>query len=154
MVNVDPTDAGHDPEDYSGFTEFHLEILSRFRDVAVDNHLQDGNLDGSTGAWPDVNAHIKGVVDQETLSFTVSAWIADYDQAYGLEEALVIIGNVVNNLEENRNLESQSGAGDPLAEDVRKTGSDMDFALNVQPQTHLKWASADFEVRTRRRKPR
>lgn len=109
---VDPTDAGHNPEDYTGFTKAHLEAFSRFRDVAVDNHLGGGNLDGS-GANPDVQHHIKGVVDQETLlnqyelpvvmsiptsgsstprttaaddtefRFSVSAWVSDYDQATG-----------------------------------------------------------------------
>lgn len=181
---VDPTDAGHNPEDYTGFTKAHLEAFSRFRDVAVDNHLDGGNLDGS-GANPDVQHHIKGVVDQETLlnqyelpvvmsiptsgsstprttaaddtefRFSVSAWVSDYDQAYGLEKAQIIIGNIINNVESNRNMESAPGAGDPIARDAGLDGPDAvsyDFALNVQPQVHLKWGTADFVVETKRQR--
>jgi len=183
---VDPTEAGHDPSNYSGFTQELLQVLSRFRDVAVDNHLSSGNLDGS-GNNPLVNHHIKGVVDAATLlahyelpvvmsiptgsgssartigaddtpyRFSVSAWVQDYDQAYGLEEAGVIIGNIIDNVESNRNLESSPGAGDPLATDAGLDGGDSvtwDFALNVNDQVHLKWATADFVVETKRNIPR
>jgi hypothetical protein len=183
-----PTDAGFDPADYDGFTAAHLEVLSRFRDVAVDNHLSSGNLDGS-GSNPQVNHHIKGVVSADqllnqyelpvvmsvptgvgdearniasndtTYGFSVSAFVADYDQQYGLEYAQVIIGNIVNNIEDNRTLESSPGAGDPIAKDASLTpGGDavsFDFALNVQgEQIHLKYGSADFQVETKRQKPR
>jgi hypothetical protein len=175
-----------DPSDYDGFTAAHLEVMQRFRDVAVDNHLDDGNLDG-TGVNPQVNHHIKGVVSAEQLlnhyelpvvmsvpgglgdqprniqandtdyQFSVSAWVSDYDQQYGLELAQIIIGNIVDNIEENRTLQKADGS-DPIAKDAHlSTGSDavsFDFALNVnQQQVHLKYGSADFTVETKRRKP-
>lgn len=181
-----PTDAGHDPADYDGFTAAHLEVLERFRDVAVDNHLSTGNLDGS-GVNPDVKHHIKGVVSAEqllnhyelpvvmsvptglgdqprnvqandtTYGFSVSAWVADYDQQYGLEQAQIIIGNVVNNIENNRTLQKSDGT-DPIARDAHLASGDdavsYDFALNVQgEQVHLKYGTADFTVETKRRKP-
>lgn len=180
-----PTEAGHDPGDYDGFTEAHLEILERFRDVAVDNHLDNGNLDGS-GVNPAVQHHIKGVVSAEqllnhyelpvimslptgvddsprnvqandtTYGFSVSAWVSDYDQQFGLEQAQIIIGNVVNNIENNRTLQAADGT-DPIARDAFLAGSDAisyDFALNVDGnQTHLKYGTADFTVETKRRKP-
>lgn len=182
-----PTDAGFDPADYDGFTAAHLEVLSRFRDVAVDNHLDNGNLDGS-GTNPDVVHHIKGVVSAEQLlnqyelpvvmsvptgvgdqprnikandsdyRFSISAFVSDYDQQYGLEYAQVIIGNIVNNIENNRTLQSSPGAGDPIAKDAHLApGADavtFDFALNVQGERiHLKYGSADFVVETKRQKP-
>lgn len=180
---VEPTEAGHDPADYDGFTQAHLEVFSRFRSVAVDNHLQNGNLDGS-GSNPDVQHHIKGVVDQNTLlnqyslpvvmsiptgvssdsrtiaaddtgyRFSVSAWVSDYDQAYGLEEAQIIIGNVVNNIESNRELAASDGT-DPIARDTRLDGPDavqFDFALNVDSGLHLKYGTADFVVETKRQR--
>ena len=180
-----PTEAGFNPSDFDGFTEAHLQILERFRDVAVDNHLSSGNLDG-TGVNPDVQHHIRGVVSAEQLlnhyslpvvmsvstglddeprnvqandtdyGFSVSAWVSDYDQQYGLELAQIIIGNVVNNIEENRTLQKSDGT-DPIARDAYLAGSDAvsyDFALNVDGnQTHLKYGTADFTVETKRRKP-
>lgn len=179
------TESGFDTHDFSGFTEAHLEILERFRDVAVDNHLDNGNLDG-TGSNPDVKHHIKGVVDSSqllnqydlpvvmsiptgiadeprniqandtTYRFSVSAFVADYDQQYGLELAQIIVGNVVNNIEENRTLQDETGS-DPIAKDAFLDGSDavsFDFALNVEgEQIHLKYGTADFVVETKRRKP-
>lgn len=179
------TDAGFDPSNFDGFTEAHLQILERFRDVAVDNHLSSGSLDGS-GSNPDVVHHIKGVVSAEQLlnqyelpvvmsvptgigdsprniqandtdyRFSVSAWVADYDQQYGLELAQVIIGQIVNNIEENRTLQKPDGT-DPIARDAYLDGSDavsFDFALNVgNERIHLKYGTADFVVETKRRKP-
>jgi len=179
------TEAGFNPGDFDGFTEAHLEVLERFRDVAVDNHLQSGNLDGS-GSNPDVQHHIKGVVssdqllnqyelpvvmsvttgvsstarstaaDDTTYGFSISAFVTDYDQQYGLELAQIIIGNIVNNIEENREL-AQADGSDPIARNTTLAGNDavnFDFSLNVGNQIHLKYGSADFEVRTKRRKPR
>lgn len=180
-----PTEAGFDPSNFSGFTEAHLEVMERFRDVAVDNHLDGGNLDGS-GSNPDVIHHIKGVVSAEqllnqyelpvvmsvptgvgdqprniqandtTYGFSISAFVADYDQQYGLELAQIIIGNIVDNVEQNRTLQKADGS-DPIAKDAHLAGSDsvsFDFTLNVAGEkVHLKYGSADFTVETKRRKP-
>jgi len=182
MVDVNPTEAGFDPEDFTGFTRDHLRAFSRFRSVAIDNHLQNGNLDGS-GENPDVKHHIKGIVDTNTLlnqyelpvvmsvptevssqprttasddttfGFAVSAWVSDYDQAYGLEMAQVIIGQIVNNVESNRTLESSPGAGDPIAVDAGLAGLNSvnyGFELNVDSQFTLKYGTAEFEVQIKR----
>jgi len=180
-----PTEAGFDPQDFSGFTAAHLQVLERFRDVAIDNHLSNGNLDG-TGNNPDIQHHIKGVVDGNTLlsqyelpvvmsmptgiddtprniqantttyGFSVSAWVSDYDQQYGLELAQIIVGNVVNNVEQNRSLKKSDGT-DPIATDAHLAGSGsvtFDFALNVAGQKkHLKYGTAEFMVETKRQKP-
>lgn len=173
---------GHDPTDYEGFTRFHLELLERFREVAIDRHLDDGNLSGA-GETPDVTYHETGVVDERQLlaqydlpivisiptgvesdartmgadetrlSVSVSAWVADYDQPYGLAEAGVIVGNIVNNVEQSRRLTAADGT-EPLAADTTLQGMDFDFALNVTDKRHLKFATADFEVSTKRRLPR
>lgn len=186
MPDVDPTEAGFDPEDFTGFTRDHLQVFSRFRSVAIDNHLDGGNLDG-TGSNPRVKNHIKGVVDANTLlnayelpavmsvptgvssqprttaaddtdfGFAVSAWVSDYDQAYGLELAQVIIGNIIDNVESNRTLESEPGAGDPLARDAGLDGLNavnFGFELNVDSQFHLKYGTAEFTVETKRTRTR
>lgn len=180
---ADPSD---DPSDYDGFTEAHLQVLKRFREVAIDRHLDGGNLDG-TGSSPDVQHHIKGVVSVDQLlnhyelpvvmsiptgvgdeprtiaandtdyGFSVSAFVADYDQQYGLELAQVIIGNVVTNVEQNRELSKADGT-DPIARDAHLASGDsavsFDFSLNVQGEKiHLKYGSADFVVETKRQKP-
>ena len=174
----------HDPANYAGFTRFQLRILDRFRRVAVDDHLQEGNLDG-TGDSPEVTAHETGIVSSEQLfrqydlpiaitiptgtttesrtmgadtarlTFSTSAWVSDYDQPYGMTEAQVIVGNIVNNVEENRTLFDGQGQ-DPLAEDTTLVSTDYDFVLNagVQSSRHLKFGTAEFEVRTKRRLPR
>lgn len=181
-----PTEAGFDPANHSGFTAAHLEVLSRFRDVAVDNHLSSGNLDGS-GSNPDVKAHVRGVVSADHLlnhyelpvvlsiptgvgdqprttaandtdySFSVAAFVADYDQQYGLELAQVIIGNVVHNVEQNRTLQKTDGTGSIARDAHLAEGANavtFDFTLNVADSgIHLKYGSADFVVETKRRKP-
>lgn len=164
--------ADHDPTNYSGYTQFFLELYDRFAQVAVEWHL-DGNLSA-------VNAHELGIVDidqlvsqydlpviftiptategaarttgadEETLSFSVSAWVSDFDQPYALTEAVVLISEVVNNVENNRTLTDQNG-DDPLAEDATKIGTEFDFALNPRrDRGHLKYGTATFEVRTKR----
>jgi len=175
-------DSGHDSANYEGFTRFHLELLERFRRVAIDDALESGNLSGA-GDNPDVSYHETGVVDERQLlaqydlpivisiptgipteprttgadetrlEVSVSAWVADYDQPYGLAEAGIIVGNVINNVEENPSLTLPDGS-DPLASDAKLQRMDFDFALNVQDKRHLKFATADFEIATKRRLPR
>lgn len=167
--------ADHDPSNYEGYTRFVLEIYQRFANVAVEWHLDD-NLSS-------VNAHETGIVDmdqlasqydlpvimtiptgaegsprttaadEEILSYSVSAWVADYDQPYALTEAQILISEVVNNVEDNRSLADQNGEN-PLAEDATKISTDYDFALNPRRERgHLKYGTARFEVKTKRRIP-
>lgn len=168
----------HDPNNYSGFTKFFLKIYKRFAKVGVDNHLDTGNLDG-TGSNPDVHAHITSVTDTEhlyshfdfpviftvptgtssdarttaadtvELDFSVSAWVVDYGQQYGFTEAQVIVGNVVNNLEENRNLLNQDSR-DPLAEDTTLNTTRFGPEPDTEIQYPLKYGTATFTVRTKR----
>jgi hypothetical protein len=177
--------ADHDPASFEGFTRFLLEIWQRFHEVAVENHTQDGNLDGS-GVNPDVVHHITGVVDGDqllrdypldqgavvmtlptgvetetqttaadrtTIDFSVSAWVSDVDQMWGLVHASIVAGNVVNNVESNRSLTAPDGT-DPLAVDTTFVDQDFDFALNVSQNRHLKYATSRFRVITKRRVPR
>lgn len=60
----------------------------------------------------------------------------------------------MNNVEANRTLLDSTGA-DPLAEDTTLVNTSYDFILNagVQSARHLKYGTADFEVRTKRRIP-
>lgn len=176
-----PLHPDHDPANFEGFTAFQLELYERFLNVAVEWPMQSGNLDGS-GATPGPTAHITGVVsseqllrqydlpviitiptgvetearttsaDETTLSFSTSAWISDWDQPYGLIAAQIIIGNIVNNVESNRSLTDREGA-DPLATNARPVSTSYDFALNVQPNRHLKYGTADFEITTKRQLP-
>lgn len=44
-----------------GFSQFYMEILEGFRRVAVDNHM------GGDGRLSELNTHIRGVVDEQTL---------------------------------------------------------------------------------------
>lgn len=165
----------HDPADYSGYTEFFLRIYDRFASVAVENHLS-GNLSS-------INAHEQGVVDidqlvsqynlpavftvptstsnesrttgadTELINFSVSVWVSDYDQQYAMIEAQTLIGEIVNNVEQRRSLTDANG-DNPLAEDVTKTGTEFDFVLNPRRETgHLKYGTADFQVKTKRQIP-
>lgn len=165
----------HDPSNFEGFTQFHLEIYDRFASTAVEWHLDD-NLSM-------VNAHELGIVDidqlvsqynlpvvftiptgtdnqsrtthadTEILTYSVSAWVADWNQPYALIDAQVIIGNIINNVENNRTLTNQNGE-DPLAEDAGKVESSFDFQLNPrQERGHLKYGTAKFEVKTKRKIP-
>jgi hypothetical protein len=91
--------------------------------------------------------------DRTTVSFSCSAWVSDYAQQWGLVEASLVAGNVVNNVESNRNLTKPDGT-DPLAVDTTFVDQDFDFALNVSQNRHLKYATVRFDVITKRRIPR
>lgn len=170
------TDGGHDPSDYSGFTQFYLEILDRFRDVAIDNHTDTGNLSM-------INDHIRGVTDPETLlsqyefpvlmsypttatpdkatvasdrgevTMQVVAWTANYEQVTALEDAIIIAGNVVNNVEADREL--VNGTGRAVATDIDLQEFAPDFTLQTgNTNAFLKFCQATFNVQYKRRQPR
>jgi len=173
----------HDPGNFSGFTRFLLEAFQRFRTVAVDNPMSDGSLSGS-GSAPQVNAHETGVISGEQLlnqyrlpivisipsnvsttprttgadtteiTFSVSAYVSDFDGPYGLIQAEIIMGEIINAVENNRRMADPGGDGRPLASDCRFDNLQADFRLNVTPQAHLKFVTADFHMETKRRLPR
>jgi len=171
------TDGGHDPANYDGFTQFYLEILDRFRDVAVDNHT------GSSGNLSMINEHIRGITDPETLlsqyefpvlmsypttttpvkatvasdrgeiNMQVVAWTANYEQVTALEDAIIIAGNVVNNVENDREL--VNGTGRAAATDIDVQEFAPDFMLQTgQTNAFLKFCQVTFNVEYKRRQPR
>jgi hypothetical protein len=91
--------------------------------------------------------------DRTTISFSVSSMVSDYAQQWGLVQAALVAGNVVNNVESNRNLTKPDGT-DPLATDTTLVDQDFDFALNVGQNRTLKFATSTFDVVTKRRIPR
>lgn len=127
-------DDGHRAADYTGFTRFQLELMERFRVVAVDYPMAHTNLSGDSDGSPEVMYHETGVpnlermltqydlplvitvpssmesepattaADTTTIDVSVSAWVENYDRLYGMTDAGVIISNVVNNVEANRKL--------------------------------------------------
>ena len=131
LLDTRPDD-GHRAEDYTGFTRFQLELMERFRVVAVDYPMAHGNLSGEGAGSPLVEFHESGVptvermltqyelpivisvptgiesepattaADTTSINVSVSAWVENYDRLYGMTDAGVIISNVVNNVEANR----------------------------------------------------
>lgn len=171
------TDGGHDPANYDGFTQFYLEILDRFRDVAVDNHT------GSSDNLSMINDHIRGVTDPETLlsqyelpvvmsypvatepdkatiaadrgqvGMQVVAWTANYEQVTALEDAIIIAGNVVNNVEADREL--VNGTGRATATDIDVREFSPDFTLQTgNTNAFLKFCQVTFDVQYKRKQPR
>jgi len=164
----------HSPEDYSGAARAFLELVENFRDVAVENDRgQDGDLDdinqhytgpidprelGSTPNFPVIwtvpmsysPAYSTTASDQGTLEFQVVAWTADQDQAYALEEALIIVLEVVDNLEADPTLSTGSNA--ITVQNTEWTNLDLDFAPSGAngELAQVKWAMADFEITPKR----
>lgn len=168
------TDGGHDPANYSGFTQFYLDVLQTFRDVAINNHLS-GNLDM-------VNDHIQGVTDPETLlaqyelpvvmsypvtsepdrgtiqsdqgqvGMQVVSWTANYDQVTALEDAIIIAGNVVNNVESDRELVNGDAKATATDTELREFSPDFTLATG-NSNAFLKFTQATFDVHYKRRQP-
>jgi len=165
-----------DPDALDGFTQHLFTVLGRFRDVAVNNHLSGGSLS-------DVEAHETALVSGDTLlnhydppvvftvfsgyegdtdtvrkdtdTFTIDAAVFDWNfsREFGFENVLRITGNIVDNVEANRTLETRPGAGDPIAEDVNWNSLEPDFQFSEGQDMVLHWCSVTFEVTTRRIKP-
>lgn len=166
-----------DPDALPGFTGHLFRVLGRFRDVAVNNHMDNGNLS-------DVTFHETGMVNGDTLlntynppvvfsvfsgydseadsvakqtdTFTVDVAVFDwnYSRDWGLENVLRLIGNVITNVEANRTLQSSPGAGDPVAEDVTWSNLEPDFQFSEDESMVINWCSVSFDVTSRRIRPR
>lgn len=166
-----------DPDDLSGFPAHLFTVLGRFRDVAVDNHLSEGD------SLEDVTYHETGMVDGDTLintydppvvfsvfsgydseadtvakqtdTFSVDVAVFDWNfsREWGLENVIRLCATVVNNVEANRNLTDSDGT-DPVAEDVTWSGLEPDFRFSDDESMVIHWCSVGFEVTTRRIKPR
>lgn len=166
-----------DPGELDGFTRHLFTVLGRFRAVAIDDHIDGGNL-------ADLTYHETGMVNGDTLlntynppvvfsvfsgygseadtvakqtdTFTVDVAVFDwnYSREWGLENVLRLVANVVNNVEANRTLESSPGAGDPVAEDVTWSSLEPDFQFSEDESMVINWCSASFEITSRRIRPR
>lgn len=166
-----------DPDALDGFTRHLFTVMGRFRSVAIDNHMDNGNLS-------DVTFHETGMVNGDTLlntynppvvfsvfsgydteadsvakqtdTFTVDVAVFDwnYSRDWGLENVLRLVANVVTNVENNRALESSPGAGDPVAEDVTWSSLEPDFQFSDDESMVINWCSVSFEITSRRIRPR
>lgn len=166
-----------DPSNLSGFPQHLFTVLGRFRDVAVDNHLQSGE------SLEDVTFHETGMVDGNTLlntydppvvfsvfsgydseadtiakqtdTFSVDVAVFDwnYSRDWGLENVLRLCSTVIDNVEHNRTLTKEDGT-DPVAEDVTWSGLEPDFRFSDNEEMVIHWCNVGFEVETRRIKPR
>lgn len=170
------TTGGHNPANFSGWTEFYLTILDRFRQVAIDNHKASGNLNM-------INRHITGVTDPETLlaqyklpvvmsypvaanpnkatvgsdrgevSMQVVSWTVNYEQVTALEDAIIIAGNVVNNVEDDREL--INGTGTAYATDIDVREFSPDFTMQQgDTNAYLKFCQVTFDIQYKRKQPR
>jgi len=166
-----------DPANLDGFTKFLFELLGRFRDVAIENHISSGNLS-------DLTAHTPGVVSGEqllnhfeppvvfsvinsfddepvtvikqegTLELDVAVFYWDYDRidGYGLENAVRLTGNVIHNVEQNRELKDSNNQ-DPLATDTGFTNLEPGYEFSRDQNAVLNWCSVRFEIDIKRNKP-
>jgi len=164
------------PDALDGFAGHLFRLLRRFRNVAVNNHIDGGSL-------ADVEYHETALVNgdqlinhydppvifsvftgyegdpdtirKQTDTFTVDVAVFDWNfsRAFGLENVLRLTAEVINNVENNRTLQSEPGAGDPVAEDVDWNSMEPDFQFSEGQDMVMNWCSVTFQVQTRRRKP-
>lgn len=166
-----------DPDALSNFANHLFVVLDRFRAVAVDNHIDGGNLSDltyhetamvsgdvlvETYDPPVVFSVFSGydstadtiAKNTDTLTIDVAVFDWNYSPEWGLENVLRLCANVVSNVEANRTLESEVGAGDPVATDVTWSGLDPDFRFAGNNGAVFHWCSVTFEVESRRERPR
>lgn len=167
----------HDPANYSGAARAFLEVIENFRDVAIENDRGDAT---SGEPLDTINQHYTGPIDprelgatpnfpvawtvplgytpgynttasdQGQLNFQVVIWTADQSQPYALEEALILVLEVVDNLEADPTLSTGSNA--ISVQNSEWTNLDLDFAPAAADGelAQVKWALADFEVTPKR----
>lgn len=145
----------------SGFSKFWNDVVTAFREVAVDNATNSGgNL--HDGSDPVINDHIKGPVDGQTLAsqyaypviwtvpqqwvpayqtnasdqgemqIQVVAFTMDQDAETGFQKARELLGRIVNNIEDDRSL---SGGSTDAAGSIGRTeltNFQMDFVLSTE----------------------
>lgn len=164
------------PNALDGFTEHLFLVLGRFRDVAVNNHIDGGNLADATyhetalvSGDALLNQYEPPVVftvfsgyegdadtvrkQTDTLSMDAAVFDWNFSREFGLENVIRLVANVVDNVEQNRTLESRPGVGDPVAEDVTWSSLEPDFEFSDNQDMVLHWCSVSFEVQTRRLRP-
>jgi len=176
-VTVSDMTQNFDTDALDGFTRHLFTVLGRFRDVAVNDHMDNGTLSDvtyhetalvtgdallNTYNPPVVFTVFSGYdseansIAKQTDTFTVDVAVFDwnYSQTWGLENVMRLVANVVTNVEGDRTLESSPGAGDPVAEDVTWSGLEPDFRFSDDESMVINWCSVTFEITSRRIRPR
>lgn len=165
------------PGQLDAFTRHLFTVLGRFRKVAVDDHIDGGSLSDLTFHETSMvngdtllNSYEPPVVftvftgydsssdtvskQTDTLSIDAAIFDWNWNQQWGLENVLRLCATVIDNVEANRTLESEPGAGDPVAEDVTWSGLEPDFQFDNNQDVVIHWCSVSFEVQSRRTRPR
>lgn len=149
-----------DLSDPQGFNQFWDDVVGQFRKEAVDDHLQNGNLQP-------VNAHVTGPVDQDTLasqyafpvvwsiptnhspayattstdqgdlSMTVVVFASDVEPQAAFDKARHLGGRIVNNVEGSALVDD---TGTAHAAQVRLD----DFQMDSRPVTNQGGAQVKF----------
>lgn len=165
-----------DPDTLTEYPEWLFEVLYAWRDVAIDNHVQDGeNLDGLT-------EHVTGVVDtqsllnnydlpivmsfpgqhnpgagtlstdQGTLAITAVVYDHDLHTTTALEDAMEYAGTIVSNVENDPTLTAGGDTDRAKVAACRLTNFSPDFEENPPPdRAPLKWCAASFTCDLKRR---
>lgn len=160
-----------DLSDPSGFNKFWDDTVGAFRDEAIDDHIDGGNLDP-------LNDHVTGAVDSDTLAaqyafpvvwsvalnhspayattatdqgdltMRVVVFASDTDPDLALQKARVLGGRIVDNVEGSALVDD---AGNAQASKVELD----DFQLDSRPVSgqgaQLKFAELAFSVNVERK---
>lgn len=165
----------------SGFSKTWDDIVTAFRDVAIDNAMDPGgNL--HDGSAPVVNDHVTGPVTGETLATQYAypvlwsvpqQWTADYqttsadhgelqiqvvsfaadqDPETGFRVARELLGRVVNNIEDDRELSGGSTDAAGKVGGTWMTNFQMDYTLSTDggQRGQLFFGQALFQIDAKR----
>lgn len=159
----------------SGFSKDWDDVVTAFREVAIDTPMSSGNL-------TDLNDHVKGPVTGETLAAQYAyplvwsvprSWTANYettaadhgvlqvqviifakdeDQEYAFRKARHLLGNVVTNVEADRSLSGGTTDAAGKVGRAEMTNFQMDFTLSTGQgqRAQLTWGQALFDLHVKR----
>jgi len=144
----------------SGFSKTWDDIVTAFREVAIDQPMNGGNLTDA-GGDPVLNDHITGPVNGQTLAAQYAypvvwsvpqQWTADYqttaadqgqlqlqvvvftadaDQETAFRKARELLGRIVNNVEADRSLSGGTTDAAGKVGGTWLTNFQMDFTLSA-----------------------
>lgn len=166
-----------DPANLSGFNQFYFEIVNRFRDEAIDAHIDSGNLS-------DLTAHVPGIVapgqllnhfepplvfsvlgtydgeprttlkEQGELNIDVAVFNWDYSRVdpHNLDYTVNLTNIVIDNVEDKRTL-TDSTDQHPLANDVAFGPLEPDYEFSQENNAILQWVSVQFTIDALRIQP-
>lgn len=163
-----------DLDNPSGFSKFWDDVVTAFREVAIDNELDDGNLDV-------LNDHIKGPVDGQTLasqyaypvvwsvpqnwspaydtsaaddgnlSVQVVVFTQDADLEVGYQKARELSGRIVDNIEDDRELAGGSTDAAGSVGGTWMTDFNLNFTLGGQgTRAQITYAQVLFSIDAKR----